>query len=81
MAGRHLVRRLETLDDEVTGVVVAFRPRLEAGRRDGPADREPGRIVLFTGVRYERHGMAAGREAGAPSAGLSVHRPTLQPQG
>ena len=81
MAGRHSVRRLETLGDEATGVVVAFRPRADRMRRDRPADGEPGRIVLFTGVRYERHGVAAGREAAEPSADLPFHRPALQPHG
>ena len=53
------------------GEVIRFRPREGARRQNGEAGirdealREPARILLFTGVRYERYG-EAGVEAAKP---------------
>lgn len=62
-------------------MVVAFRPRSAMVRRDGPVGGETGRILLFTGVRYERHGEPSHPRAGKGSACVSRRRPMLRPQG
>lgn len=49
------------------GDVVAFRPPAGPSKRNRSGEGPKGIVVLFTGVRYERHDEAPEREATSPA--------------
>ncbi|MDJ1159049.1 hypothetical protein QNA08_12460 [Chelatococcus sp. SYSU_G07232] len=64
------------------GVVVAFPEAAARPRRARPAAGEPcGEILLFTGIRYERHGDEAPlRRPAARQGGRPAQRPPARPR-